>query len=504
MDRTNSGPQQSQSSVKKPSFNLSVFGNSSNAPVRRLIKAKPAGAQPCGVTSATARRILQSLERMSSPLAVSIHRYFKLRFRFDPPKVSSTSPCAPFTFSSPIVKATAASPPSYSPSVLLLLSFKIPLAPTPLPNRHLLNPLPVLQLAQAPPLRFLRRQGTWDCDTCLVSNKPDAVKCVACETAKPGTGLKPSLTFPPVFSAAKTASTSSDPVFTGISGFGDKFKKPEGAWECETCLVQNKAEDTKCVACMAAKPESSSKDTSAASGFKFGGSSEGFKFGGASNDDKKSELPATGAGFKFGGSSEVAFGSGSSSTESNSSAKDGFTFGLPKPAEKTPETTTSSSSVTLTPLSSSQENGNKAVSSNDTTSTNTNPTTTATSKGSVFGRLGEPGLASSTPQVSSTFGSLQAGKEPAAQAFAFGKPEEKKEADPSPAPLTFVFGATKKEPDPAPASSGGFSFSKPSAPTEQPPPAFTFGKPAEKSETSTSETSKPTFSFGQSAAGTNM
>lgn len=41
------------------------------APVRRQIKARPAGAQPCGVTSATARRILQSLERMSSPLAVS-------------------------------------------------------------------------------------------------------------------------------------------------------------------------------------------------------------------------------------------------------------------------------------------------------------------------------------------------------------------------------------------------------------------------------------------------
>lgn len=41
--------------------------------MRRQIKAKPAGAQPCGVTSATARRILQSLERMSSPLAVSTH-----------------------------------------------------------------------------------------------------------------------------------------------------------------------------------------------------------------------------------------------------------------------------------------------------------------------------------------------------------------------------------------------------------------------------------------------
>lgn len=45
------------------------------APVRRQIKAKPAGAQPCGVTSATARRVLQSLERMSSPLAVSTHTH---------------------------------------------------------------------------------------------------------------------------------------------------------------------------------------------------------------------------------------------------------------------------------------------------------------------------------------------------------------------------------------------------------------------------------------------
>lgn len=41
--------------------------------MRRQIKAKPAGSQPCGVTSATARRILQSLESMSSPLAVSTH-----------------------------------------------------------------------------------------------------------------------------------------------------------------------------------------------------------------------------------------------------------------------------------------------------------------------------------------------------------------------------------------------------------------------------------------------
>uniref|UniRef100_A0A087Y5I5 Nuclear pore complex protein Nup153 n=1 Tax=Poecilia formosa TaxID=48698 RepID=A0A087Y5I5_POEFO len=947
MDRTHSGPQQSQSSLKKPSFNLSVFGNSSNstlnstllnssqlgdspfypgkttyggaaavrssrgrpgtpyqAPVRRQIKAKPAGAQPCGVTSATARRILQSLERMSSPLAdakripaptagsptrspsmdvlnqdgprhqakkkrmdsnlppvqklvvpapasVSGNRSVSFRptltpggltraldrtprektvhygsenrttgrenstrsfsdpvyplsstpaasslssgggkirrerttarpsskhteedevaeapvlpsislpinksslptFSFspslppatsassapsftsttpaketltnkDPPK-ASTPPCAPFTFSSPIVKATAASPPSYSPAVGFTFSAPVvKLAPS-MSNGKLTAPTatagkelflaflrhfssksteefegpfkpaktlkqgsvldllkspgfasPVVQnspgtntASQQPPAQptttpspgtsfssslpspsgfgglsgtsagwscdvclvenkqsevkcvccrapkpnsspksaeskktpaqssststasastttgfspiFSKPAGTWECDTCLVSNKPDAVKCVACETAKPGTGLKPSLTFPPNFSAAKTASTPSDPVSTGISGFGDKFKKSEGAWDCETCLVQNKAEDTKCVACMASKPGTNQptgasaavssaassaptfalleqfkkpegswecdtcmvqnkaadvkcvacqttkpgatvepkvyststknifKNTAGSGGFKFGttdsssSSSGGFKFGasfGGSSSESSSKDTTASSGFKFGGPSEgFRFGaasnddkSGSSSTESNSSSKSGFTFGLTKPADKTPETaTTSSSSITLTPLTSSQGNSDKAGSSNDTTST-----TTATAKGSVFGRLGDPNVASGTPQVSSAFGSLQAGKEPAAPTFAFGKPEEKKEA----ALSTFLFGAVKKEP----ASGGGFSFSKPSAPTDQPPPpAFTFGKQAEKSETSTSEASKPSFSFGQTAA----
>ncbi|XP_051811948.1 nuclear pore complex protein Nup153 isoform X4 [Acanthochromis polyacanthus] len=1013
-DRTNCGPQPSQSSQKKPAFNLSVFGTSSNstlnstvlsssqlgdspfypgkttyggaaavrssrtrpgtpyqAPVRRQIKAKPAGAQPCGVTSATARRILQSLERMSSPLAdakripaaassplstsmdginldashltpkkkrvestlppvqklvvpatasVSGNRSVSFRatltpggvsrtldratretptrqspqlleatpgpsqrynvsasadqaqvqvaaadaifkkhtkgssgpayplsstpaassvssgggkmkrerssarpsskhqeddevaevpdlptislpigpsalptFSFssplppvttsttvsstpktmpvtpaketDPPK-ASTPPCVPFTFSSPIVKATAASPPSFSPSAGFTFSAPVTKLGPSMSNGKLTTPIAatvkpatnkstedfegpfkpaktlkqgsVLDLLKAPGFAspvaqispssdaapqqtstqstapsststttsslaastgfgslfkastdwscdvclvqnkssdtkcvccaapqpnssksidskpslatsvgqensssstnttsttttttgfgtmFSKPAGTWDCDTCLVLNKPDAVKCVACETAKPGTGLKPSLTLPSAFSAVKTVSAPAAPVSTGFSGFGDKFKKPEGAWECDTCMVQNKAEDTKCVACtnpkpgasagasstassapvfglgdkfkkpegtwdcdvcllqnkaadlqcvacQAAKPganvepkafgssgssagatsgsstfgsstsssggfkfgtsdstsgsgsggfkfggslsesssassggfkfgvsfgssssEATSKDTTASSGFKFGSSSEGFKFGAASSDDKKSDQPAAGSGFKFGVSGGIAFGTGSSSTESNSS-KSGFTFGLSKPEEKTSDaTTTSSSTVTFTPPSSQEKSDSVA-------STNTNLTTTTTTTiGSVFGRLGEP----VSPQAASTFGSLQPGKEPAAPTFTFGKPEEKKEAVASSAPSSFLFGGASKDADsaPVPAATGGFSFGKPSAPAEQPPPAFTFGKPADKSETSTSEAPKASFTFGQSAA----
>ncbi|CAK6949428.1 nuclear pore complex protein Nup153 isoform X2 [Scomber scombrus] len=998
MDRTNSGTHHAQSSLKRPAFNLSVFGASNStlnstvlnssqlgdspfypgkttyggaaavrssrarpgtpyqAPVRRQIKAKPASAQPCGVTSATARRILQSLERMSSPLAdakripsaassplsasmdatnldvshfqakkkrldsslppvqklvvpaavsVSGNRSVSFRPTLTPGGVSrpldrtpretptrkspqlpeetpgpskstigftgltyplsstpaassvssgggkmkrertstrpsskrneeeevaevpelpaislpisstalptfsftsplppfttsttvstppqttpvtpaketltnkdkpaaSTPPCEPFTFSSPIVKATAASPPSFSPSAGFTFSAPVAKLGPSMSNGSLATPImaavkpatskstedfegpfkpaktlkqgSVLDLLKAPGFAspvartspspddapqqtstqitapsttttslssstgfgdlfkppagwscdvclvqnkpsdtkcvccmspqpsssssskpkdskptassvglessstnststtgfgtmFSKPAGTWDCDTCLVLNKPDAVKCVACETAKPGTGLKPSLTLPSAFSAVKTVSSPTAPITTGFVGFGDKFKKPEGAWECDTCMVQNKAEDTKCVACMSAKPgastessdgtfssvssapvfglgdkfkkdegswdcdvcllqnkaadvqcvacqaakpgakvepkafgssavgtsssstfgsststtggfkfgtsdstsasgtggfkfggsftessssssssgfkfgaafgssssETTSKDTTASSGFKFGSSSEGFKFGTASSDDKKSDQPATDSGFKFGASGGIAFGTGSSSTESNS--KGGFTFGLSKPEEKTSDTTTTTStSVTFTPPASSQDKGDDVASSDDTTSTNTNTTTTTTSSaGSVFARLGERTLTTTAPQGSSTFGSLSTEKEPAAPTFTFGKPEEKKEAAASSAPSNFLFGAASKDADAAPAAAttGGFSFSKPSAPAEQPTPAFTFGKPTDKTETSTSEAPKPSFAFGQSVA----
>lgn len=92
-----------------------------------------------------------------------------------------------------------------------------------------------------------------------MQNKPEVVKCVACDTAKPGTGVKPALTRPPVSDVSLTppahnpATTSSNTTTSGFS-FADKFKKPEGAWDCEVCMVQNKAQDIKCIACQSAKP----------------------------------------------------------------------------------------------------------------------------------------------------------------------------------------------------------------------------------------------------------
>ncbi|XP_045074678.1 nuclear pore complex protein Nup153 [Coregonus clupeaformis] len=101
---------------------------------------------------------------------------------------------------------------------------------------------------------FTKPAGSWDCDTCLVQNKPQVVKCVACETAKPGTGVKATLTLP-AFSEAKTL-----PAAAPLLGFGDKFKKPEGAWECDVCMVQNKVQDIKCVSCMSTKPANEKRE----------------------------------------------------------------------------------------------------------------------------------------------------------------------------------------------------------------------------------------------------
>ncbi|CAO2595936.1 Nuclear pore complex protein Nup153 [Lemmus lemmus] len=110
--------------------------------------------------------------------------------------------------------------------------------------------------------KFKPAVGTWDCDTCLVQNKPEAVKCVACETPKPGTGVKRVLTLAVASESPVTASSSSCTVSTGTLGFGDKFKRPVGSWECPVCCVCNKAEDNKCVSCMSEKPGSVSASNS--------------------------------------------------------------------------------------------------------------------------------------------------------------------------------------------------------------------------------------------------
>uniref|UniRef100_A0A6P4F2Q9 Nuclear pore complex protein Nup153 n=1 Tax=Drosophila rhopaloa TaxID=1041015 RepID=A0A6P4F2Q9_DRORH len=94
----------------------------------------------------------------------------------------------------------------------------------------------------APPLgfgeQFKKSSKEWECDVCMVRNKAEVSKCVACETAKPG-----------AIPALAQAPPSTPAIVPLGSGFGDRFKKSSTAWECDACMLSNKAEATKCIAC---------------------------------------------------------------------------------------------------------------------------------------------------------------------------------------------------------------------------------------------------------------
>ncbi|XP_061752704.1 nuclear pore complex protein Nup153 [Nerophis ophidion] len=849
-DRSVSVPQPSQSGLKRPAFNLSVFSTSANAtlnsttlnssqlgdspfypgkttyggaaalktshtrpgtpyqaPVRRQIKAKPAGAQPCGVTSATARRILQSLERMSSPLAdvrripaasplsanmdggsldvshlqskkkrlesnlppvqklvvpaalpSSANRSVSFRpsltpgglsrpldrtprdsprrqsppqpdrippvppaypvsstpaaagssgggkmkrertstrmsskrvedeevvqvpdlpsislpistsalpaFSFSSPQpplatctkssarmaasititpevpVSPVSP-VPFTFSTPIVKATSASPPAFSPTAGFTFSAPVTKLTPAMSNGKLATPTAtparaaspedfegpfkpaktlkqgsVLSILKAPGFAstavqktlssdeslqktptqfssssnsstglsdlfkapagwscdvcmvqnkttdtkcvccaaarpgssppceptspapsglkgvtanaafgslFSKPTGSWDCDTCLVFNKADAVKCVACETAKPGTGLKPSASFFSAFSAVKAAPNPSTPAspapFAGFgelnkpegsecdvclipnkaedtncvdctstragasptanstpfSGFGDKFKKPENSWECDVCMVQNQAGDVKCVACTAAKPGaqveakalgSSSTSESGVSSFATSNStSGGIKFGVAASEPSS----LSSGGFKFG----TPFGSLSSETPSKDSVSSGFKFSGPSEGFKFGVSSSSEDKKTEQPAA-----------------------------GSDFKFGGSGGIMFGT-------GSFTTESSPSKTTFSFGLPkaaEPPADAPPTPPPAS---SCTASTPTPTPAATVFARLGQPtpaastpptgptfgSLPADTKPPTFAFGKPEEKKDVLASSTPSA-FLFG--------
>ncbi|XP_072460025.1 nuclear pore complex protein Nup153 [Notamacropus eugenii] len=441
--------------------------------------------------------------------------------------------------------------------------------------------------------KFKPAVGTWDCDTCLVQNKPEATKCVACETPKPGTGVKQTLTLPVASENAVTVtpSSSSYSIATDTLGFGDKFKKPkdsweclvccvlnkgedskcvacmsekpgggsvpvpcsnttsvsmpsggflgldkfkkpEGSWDCEVCLVQNKADNTKCVACESAKPGTkseligfgtlSSSSDSGAPSFKFGisastsessqtGASTGsFKFGEQAGfkSDSASPNPMSG-GFKFSKPvGDFKFGVSSSDCNSEESKKDSkndsnFNFGVPSGL--------SSSSPSVSFQFGSPNPGPQEKKEELTTSTTagftfgTNVTTSLTPAATTV---------TMTPSENKTgvggfsFGSTET-KNTAVTPFAFKKPEENKEETPAakgggfrfgnvesaclPSASVFVMGRTEEKQQEPVTSATSLVFGK-KADSEEPKSqqVFSFGN---SEQTKDESTAKRAFSF---------
>ncbi|XP_017889425.1 nuclear pore complex protein Nup153 [Ceratina calcarata] len=177
-------------------------------------------------------------------------------------------------------------------------------------------------------IKFKANKDTWECPSCMVRNPTSAESCPCCHTTRPNAGV---------------AVTSAPPVALA-NGFGDKFKKPEGAWSCDTCMVQNESNVVECVACGGLKPgtkklENNTTTATSSSNlqFTFGMpvNTGGFKFGVDKANPEKTDSTASTNGFKFGETSQI----GSTGQ---------FTFGIQKEEKKSevqkPENTSTSAS----------------------------------------------------------------------------------------------------------------------------------------------------------------
>uniref|UniRef100_A0A8C7HX83 E3 SUMO-protein ligase RanBP2 n=1 Tax=Oncorhynchus kisutch TaxID=8019 RepID=A0A8C7HX83_ONCKI len=143
---------------------------------------------------------------------------------------------------------------------------------------------------------FSRKDGQWDCDTCLVRNDASASKCVSCQTPNPN------------------ASSSS---------LRAMFARQEGQWDCDTCLVRNNDSASQCVSCQMPNRNVKSIATAATSSSSFS-----FNFG-----SQTASTQPTGTGFKanFNGDSSLQFGTGKVDKSSPAS----FKFETPPQAEST-------------------------------------------------------------------------------------------------------------------------------------------------------------------------
>ncbi|KAH0513748.1 Nuclear pore complex protein Nup153 [Microtus ochrogaster] len=315
--------------------------------------------------------------------------------------------------------------------------------------------------------KFKPAVGTWDCDTCLVQNKPEAVKCVACETPKPGTGVKRVLTLAVSSESPVTASSSSCTVSAGPLGFGDKFKRPVGSWECPVCCVCNKAEDNKCVSCMSEKPGSVSASNSSPA-------SDSLSSGGCLGLDKfkkpegswdcevclvqnkvdstkciacESAKPGTKSEFKGVSNPPTA----ATDTTVTSDSKSGFNFG---PIE--------TKGVSVTPF--------------------TYKTTEAKKEDS-----------------SVTKGGFTFGKVESASMFVLGRTEEKQQEPVTSTSLVFGKKADNEEPKCQPVFSFGNSEQTKDESSSKPTFSFSVAKPSVKES---EQLAKPTFSFGNQTSTT--
>ncbi|NWS55657.1 RBP2 ligase, partial [Chunga burmeisteri] len=180
---------------------------------------------------------------------------------------------------------------------------------------------------------FSKKEDQWECSVCLVQNEAKDLKCCSCQN--PNSQNQPNMPVPPVqASTAPTFGSIADASKPQKNGFEGLFTKKEGQWDCSTCLVRNEGSSPACIACQtpnpSGKPASGASSTSAfglksklsgpaggqlGTGFKCDFLEKDFKFGLA----EQGKTPS----FTF----QIP-----SDTEAKS-AKEGFSFSMPVPAD---------------------------------------------------------------------------------------------------------------------------------------------------------------------------
>ncbi|KAA0716189.1 E3 SUMO-protein ligase [Triplophysa tibetana] len=160
--------------------------------------------------------------------------------------------------------------------------------------------------------KFVKKDGQWDCDACLVRNEATSTECVSCKNP---------------CSTGKNKSTSQ-------AGFAAMFAKKDEQWDCETCLVRNDGTSSQCVACQTANPNVKSKISTAPSSSSFT-----FRFGSSSDQPAATGIKAafnSGPPFQFGLSKDKTtsesfnFVPSATGTDKSSSSSP-FLFSMPMP-----------------------------------------------------------------------------------------------------------------------------------------------------------------------------
>lgn len=176
---------------------------------------------------------------------------------------------------------------------------------------------------------FKAKAGSWDCQACYITNKPDTLHCVACETPKDSSvpkkeaksALAPSADAPKFSFGMPATQAAPAKKDEPAKGFGDSFKPKAGSWSCESCYTSNKAEDIHCVACEAPKDKNAPKK------------------------EAKSAPPADASKFSFGVPTASGFSFGMPATTSAATKP---TFGFGSIATTTPAATSTTASFSFT------------------------------------------------------------------------------------------------------------------------------------------------------------